>query len=210
VYRAWLAFALACLAGATTVVLAVAAIAIPPLFLAAVAAGAVAAALYRHAHRRMVAVVYDSVDAERNPDGTLGEPGANAEREATGRVEYEPRDDWDDPEDWPWDDPFWTAEEPIDDLFDEDGSFAGDASRSTDGGTRSRATGGAVTVDPRTREACDVLGVDPDDDLEAVRCAYRERVKETHPDRGGDREEFKRVRWAYEYLRREAERSEAS
>ncbi|WP_233571911.1 DnaJ domain-containing protein [Halosegnis longus] len=45
-----------------------------------------------------------------------------------------------------------------------------------------------------------MLGVDIDADEEAVTAAYRDRVKETHPDRDGDEAEFKRVRWAYEYL----------
>ncbi len=51
------------------------------------------------------------------------------------------------------------------------------------------------------REARSVLGVDRDSDEEAVRTAYRERVKETHPDTdGGDEEAFKRVTAAYERL----------
>jgi hypothetical protein len=41
------------------------------------------------------------------------------------------------------------------------------------------------------------LGVSADADSEEIRAAYRRRVKETHPDQGGDEEEFKRVREAY-------------
>jgi hypothetical protein len=54
--------------------------------------------------------------------------------------------------------------------------------------------------DRRGRQARDVLGVSADADAEAIREAYRDRVKEDHPDRGGDPETFKRVQWAYEYL----------
>jgi hypothetical protein len=54
--------------------------------------------------------------------------------------------------------------------------------------------------DDRMARARELLGVDPGADEETVRQAYRERVKETHPDRGGDSEAFKRVQWAYEYL----------
>lgn len=49
-------------------------------------------------------------------------------------------------------------------------------------------------------EAYATLGLDPDADDQAVRNAYRERVKETHPDRGGDEERFKQVTAAYERL----------
>lgn len=45
-----------------------------------------------------------------------------------------------------------------------------------------------------------VLGVRVDADPEAVREAYREKVKEAHPDRGGSTEAFKRVNEAYETL----------
>nr|WP_305794302.1 DnaJ domain-containing protein [Halomarina rubra] len=45
------------------------------------------------------------------------------------------------------------------------------------------------------------MGVAPDAAPETVRAAYRERVKETHPDCGGDESAFRRVRWAYEQLR---------
>jgi curved DNA-binding protein CbpA len=46
-----------------------------------------------------------------------------------------------------------------------------------------------------------VLGVGPDADESAVRRAYRERVKETHPDtEDGDEDAFKRVNAAYERL----------
>lgn len=54
---------------------------------------------------------------------------------------------------------------------------------------------------PTVAEAYGTLGLEPGADLEAVREAYRERVKETHPDLGGDPEAFIRVREAYERLR---------
>lgn len=51
------------------------------------------------------------------------------------------------------------------------------------------------------RAARDRLGVDPDAGEPAIRAAYRERVKEVHPDaEGGDAEAFKRVTAAYERL----------
>lgn len=54
---------------------------------------------------------------------------------------------------------------------------------------------------PSRAEAYRTLGLDPDADEEDVRRAYRERVKEVHPDRpAGDEDEFKRVTQAYERL----------
>ncbi len=47
----------------------------------------------------------------------------------------------------------------------------------------------------------EVLQVDPDADPETLRRAYRRRVKEAHPDRGGSVDEFQRVRAAYEAVR---------
>lgn len=46
----------------------------------------------------------------------------------------------------------------------------------------------------------DVLGVDADADSAALVRAYRERVKETHPDRGGSAEAFQAVQAAYEAI----------
>lgn len=51
------------------------------------------------------------------------------------------------------------------------------------------------------REASRILGVEADAGTDAIRRAYRERVKEVHPDAdGGSEEEFKRVTAAYEQL----------
>lgn len=57
--------------------------------------------------------------------------------------------------------------------------------------------------DPEEREltayddAFDVLGLSPTASEAEIRRAYRERVKEAHPDQGGDEAEFRRVREAY-------------
>lgn len=54
---------------------------------------------------------------------------------------------------------------------------------------------------PSRAEAYDRLGLDPSASQSAVKSAYRERVKETHPDTaGGSEREFKRVKTAYETL----------
>lgn len=47
----------------------------------------------------------------------------------------------------------------------------------------------------------DVLLLDADADDEEIEQAYRERVKDAHPDHGGSAEEFRAVRRAYERLK---------
>ncbi len=46
----------------------------------------------------------------------------------------------------------------------------------------------------------EVLGVSPDADREEVRRAYRSLLKDHHPDQGGSRERFLRIRDAYERI----------
>jgi len=53
---------------------------------------------------------------------------------------------------------------------------------------------------PSAREAYEILGVEPGSDESAVQRAYRERIKEVHPDADGDEEAFKRVQRAYDRL----------
>lgn len=95
---------------------------------------------------------------------------------------------------------------------DRGGFGAGPRSR---GGPRTRAERGARAGrgsegtrpprtspdDPTAASARRELGVDADADGAEIRRAYRERVTEVHPDRGGDREAFRRVTAAYDRLR---------
>jgi DnaJ-domain-containing protein 1 len=63
-------------------------------------------------------------------------------------------------------------------------------------------TGGG---DTSTATAYSVLGVPSGAGVDEVRAAYREKVKEVHPDLGGDEDEFKRVQEAYTTARRDAD-----
>lgn len=55
---------------------------------------------------------------------------------------------------------------------------------------------------PSRSRAREVLGVGPEADQAEIRSAYRNRVKEVHPDAdGGDEEAFKRLSAAYDRLR---------
>lgn len=70
------------------------------------------------------------------------------------------------------------------------------------GGRRADPTG--RSAGPSAAEAYSILGLDADADGEAIQRAYRERVKDVHPDLdSGDEEAFKRVQAAYERLQRE-------
>lgn len=46
----------------------------------------------------------------------------------------------------------------------------------------------------------DILGIDSDADEDEIKQAYRDRVKQTHPDLGGSESAFKRVERAYQRL----------
>lgn len=56
-----------------------------------------------------------------------------------------------------------------------------------------------------TRAAFAELGVPVESSLEEIKRAYRRRIKEVHPDQGGDTDEFKRVREAYTTAKRHAD-----
>ena len=125
--------------------------------------------------------------------------------------------DWEDPWEWEATDPeeagadgWWDRREA--DAGGADGSrrwsgwTGGGQERWTDedrGGGRRRGPGASGDREGRltVAEAYETLGLEPGADLEAVQGAYRERVKETHPDLGGDPEAFIRVREAYERVR---------
>lgn len=48
--------------------------------------------------------------------------------------------------------------------------------------------------------AYQILGVQPGADLAEIKAAYRQRMMQCHPDKGGDLEEAKRVNRAFEML----------
>jgi hypothetical protein len=80
----------------------------------------------------------------------------------------------------------------------------GDGAGVDGGRDRAHDWGRDDDADP-TRAAFAELGVPTTASVEEVRRAYRRRVKEVHPDQGGDEDEFKRVREAYTIARNHTE-----
>jgi hypothetical protein len=84
-------------------------------------------------------------------------------------------------------------------AFDARAGFGGRAAGA--GARRERYRPPASSTRGPTRsEAAGVLGVEVGAGEREVRRAYRKRVKEVHPDRGGDERQFKRVAAAYDRL----------
>jgi len=52
----------------------------------------------------------------------------------------------------------------------------------------------------RRSKSHEVLGIDEDADETEIKQAFREKARATHPDRGGRKEDFQKVREAYESL----------
>lgn len=65
-------------------------------------------------------------------------------------------------------------------------------------------------IESRVAAAFAVLGVPTDASEAEITAAYREKVKRVHPDQGGDREAFRRVREAYSTARAHADERTAS
>jgi len=130
------------------------------------------------------------------PRGESGERagGGNASGERAGAGDDGSR----------WADPEWRRRRRRARRGDGPGPFGEDPFGP--GGERDRRRPPGASGDgPTPREAYEVLGLDPGSSSEEVRAAYRDKVKEVHPDReGGSEEAFKRVNDAYETLKERA------
>ena len=170
-------------------------------FAVAAVFGAAAYFVWYHASGRFAQRVYQGVESQAQPTAGAGQAGSAG-----------PREEWVPPRDGQ------RARDAAGERGRRQGDPRGARGRVGQGGQRrqraasgrrgsasGRASGpraGAPPTDRITaREAYDRLGLEQGADAEAVRSAYRERVKEVHPDtEGGDEDEFKRVKTAYERL----------
>ena len=150
-----------------------------PLFVAAML-GAATYFFWYHATGRIASGIYERVErqARANADG------GRAQRGGFGAG---PREDWEAPGG--------------DDRWERVRQQAQQQRRRARADAQGRRRAPSTTSGPSLSTARQVLGVSADADQATVKAAYRERVKETHPDtEGGDKEEFKRVNRAYERL----------
>ncbi|WP_336002292.1 J domain-containing protein [Halorientalis halophila] len=147
----------------------------------AAAVGAAAYFMWYQASGRLAARVYRSVEDRARQNNGRGE--SRSRTRETGGFGAGPREDWTAP--------------------------GGRGGRRTSGGQRRAGRQGQrqrrrarqQTDGPSEAEAYSILGVEVGADDETVKAAYRQKVKEVHPDTaGGDEDEFKRVNAAYERL----------
>jgi hypothetical protein len=159
----------------------------PAVLFLALLFGASTYLMYYHLSGKMAASVYERVERRAATDGR----GARRD-DGRGGFGAGPREEWEPP---------------------RDGRARRTAERVRQArARRQQARGGQQQAGrrrqrvqqssgPTTAEAYDRLGLDPSADESAVKQAYRDRVKETHPDTdGGSEREFKRVKAAYERL----------
>ncbi|MFB6140213.1 MAG: J domain-containing protein [Halosimplex sp.] len=144
--------------------------------------GAVAYFMWYHASGRFARRLYRSVES-RAEAGTEG-----------GGFGAGPREDWEPPRD----------EDARRRARAAGGGRAASARRgrrTTRGRERRQRAAAARRSGPTAAEAYDTLDLDRGADEAAVKAAYREKVKEVHPDSpNGDEEAFKEVKSAYERL----------
>jgi hypothetical protein len=145
----------------------------PVLLVVAVPFGVVTYFMWYQASGRLGRRIYRGVENQARTDDRRRERGGFG---AGPREDYEPRSEW----------------------FRE----TGDPRGARVGGRRARQrTAPRATDGPTASEAREILDVGADADEEAVRQAYREKVKQAHPDTpDGNEERFKRVTAAYERL----------
>ena len=160
----------------------------PAVLFLALMFGAATYFVYYHASGRMADRVYRRVERQARVDG--------GRRRQTGAG---PREEWEPPRDSA------SARQ-----AGARGRGAGQRGqrqqrqrRQQRGRRQSQRTGRAPSAgsDLSAAEAYSRLGLDPGADQSAVKSAYREKVKEVHPDTDeGDEQSFKRVKEAYERL----------
>ena len=159
----------------------------PAVLFLALMFGASTYLMYYHLSGKMAASVYERVERRAATDGRGARRG-----DGRGGFGAGPREEWEPPRDG-------RARRAAERVRQER------ARRQQARGAQQQAGRRRQRVQQRSgpspAEAYDRLDLDPSADESAVKAAYRERVKETHPDTdGGSEREFKRVQAAYETL----------
>lgn len=135
--------------------------------------------MWYQASGRLARKVYRSVEQQARANGGTQGRSRTRTRERGG-FGAGPREEWTPPRDGG--------------RGRQQGGFGGQ-------GQQQRRRAPSTTDKPSEAEAYRTLGVEPGADDATVKQAYRQKVKEVHPDTdGGDEETFKRVNRAYERL----------
>jgi len=164
----------------TAVLTVVGLLASPAVLFLALMFGASTYLMYYHLSGKMAASVYDRVE-QRAATETRGD--------GRGGFGAGPREEWEPPRDG-------RARRAAQRVRQE--RARRQQARQRAGQRRQRVQ---QSSGPTRAEAYDRLGLDPNADASEVKQAYRERVKEAHPDTdSGSEREFKRVKSAYETL----------
>ena len=160
----------------TAVLTVVGVLASPAVLFLALMFGASTYLMYYHLSGKMAASVYERVERRAAADGRGGF-GAG------------PREEWEPPRDG-------RARRAAERVRQERARR-----QQAQAGRQRRRQPVQQSSGPTPAEAYDRLDLDPTADESEVKQAYRERVKEAHPDTdGGSEREFKRVQAAYERL----------
>jgi hypothetical protein len=155
----------------------------PAVIVLALTFGVAAYFMWYQASRPLAARVYRSVarQAAKNPGRSDGGRRNPNDRGGRGGFGAGPREEWTPP----------------------GGRGRQRRGRARQGGRQrqQRRTAPSTTDRPSREEACRTLGVSPDADEATIKRAYRQKVKEVHPDTAdGNEEAFKQVTRAYERL----------
>jgi hypothetical protein len=174
------------LGGLTVVLTVLGLVESPAVLFLALMFGAATYFVYYHASGRMADRLYRRVERQARVDG--------GQRRQTGAG---PREEWEPPRDG-------ASARQAGARGRQAGSRRGQRQRRQQRGRRqSQRTGRAPSAGSElsAAEAYSRLGLDPSADQSAVKSAYRQKVKEVHPDtEEGDEQSFKRVKEAYERL----------
>ncbi|PSP64723.1 molecular chaperone DnaJ [Halobacteriales archaeon QH_8_67_36] len=159
----------------------------PAVLFLALMFGASTYLMYYHLSGKMAASVYERVERRAATDGRGARRG-----DGRGGFGAGPREEWEPPRDG-------RARRAAERVRQERARRQQARGAQQQAGRRRRRV--QQRSGPSPAEAYDRLDLDPSADESAVKAAYRERVKETHPDTdGGSEREFKRVQAAYETL----------
>lgn len=181
----------------------------PPILFVALTFGAATYLVYFHSSGRLAARVYRTVERQAAVNAERGgRRRRRTDRRGQGDAGAGPREEWTPPRDGATAREAAAAGNTRRQRATHSGRSGqrqagprGQRQRQQRRGSRQRQRVPNANSGPTAAEAYQTLGLDPGADESSVKRAYREKVKQVHPDAdGGDEEAFKEVTAAYERL----------